>query len=303
MQKKKNNQKNKNKNKVALHLFSCLAYAASLHVLACLSSDKLLLTLLNHVDAETLLLRQRHRNALHVLANHKNVGRPSSKLVSRRILQACNVERTRVALNRHDLANTAAVRAAGDHHHLAVAGLDEVHHLLLLQVVHQGVATVGAGVGVTNAVTVVCHGNRNAASARVDVLHLQELDVPLSLANLHEGKAALHVVQNAEAIPGPWDLHNVHEANRILGVLAGLTVHAHKALAENHLSLGGVQRILQTIADDDHKSHALTQLVGPSTGTWSKHARELAQHPVLGGIKALQVLLGHNDKELQLTIR
>ncbi|RNF14803.1 hypothetical protein TcG_07500 [Trypanosoma cruzi] len=142
-------KKNKIRKKVALHLFSCLAYAASLHVLACLSSDKLLLTLLNHVDAETLLLRQRHRNALHVLANHKNVGRSSSKLVSRRILQACNVERTRVALNRHDLANTAAVRAAGDHHHLAVAGLDEVHHLLLLQVVHQGVATVGAGVGVT----------------------------------------------------------------------------------------------------------------------------------------------------------
>ncbi|GET86972.1 40S ribosomal protein S4, putative [Leishmania tarentolae] len=270
-----------------------LANTTSLRALARLGRDQALLALLDHVHAQTLLLRHRHLQVVQVLTDHEDVRGAGGELCAGRVLQVRNVEGAGVALHLHDLADAAAVGAAGHDHGLALAVLDQVHALLLLQVVHDGVTDGGVRVRVADSVAVVRHSNRHAAGGRVQVHHLHQLDLRLRLGHVHQREAALDVVHQAKAVARLRDLDHVHEACGVLAVAARVVVHVHQTLAQDHLTLARVQRVLQAVADDHQQRQALAQLVRTRTRARSKHAGQLAQHPVLGRIQALEVLLGH----------
>lgn len=52
------------------------------------------------------------------------------------------------------------------------------------------------------------------------------------------------------------------------------------------------ERILEAVAEDEAEGQALALLVRAGAGLGGEDAAQLVQHPVLGGIQPLQVLLG-----------
>ena len=82
-----------------------------------------------------------------------------------------------------------------------------------------------------------------------------------------------------------------HETSGIGGIRAHLSVDLHETLHADHLDLVVGQSVLQTVADDQNERKALSQLVGTTARVGSPHTSHLVQHPVLGGIQTLQMLL------------
>ena len=60
-------------------------------------------------------------------------------------------------------------------------------------------------------------------------------------------EASLHVVDDAEVLPGLLDLDDIHEAGGELGVGPGLAVYLDQALLHDRLHLLHGEGILQTV--------------------------------------------------------
>lgn len=86
-----------------------------------------------------------------------------------------------------------------------------------------------------------------------------------------------------------------HESSGEVGVCADLAVDLNQPLHDDlgHLSVG--QGVLQTVAQEDHQRQRLAQLVWALGRPGSEHASQLVQHPRLGRIQALQMLLGSSS--------
>lgn len=131
----------------------------------------------------------------------------------------------------------------------------------------------------------------DSALAELDSLDLAELVLGLLGLDAVDGVAALGVVDEAEVLARLVDGDDVHEARRVRHVGAHLAVHLDQALHQDRLGLAVVQRVLQTVADEDDERHAVALLVRTRRRLRGVGTRELVEKPVGGGAQALLMLL------------
>lgn len=97
---------------------------------------------------------------------------------------------------------------------------------------------------------------------------LAELVLSLLSLDLVQDEAALHVVEESEEVAGLLDAHDIIEAHWIVRIAACLVVDLYVAclIPHDHEDLPVIQRVLQTITEDHHQRHTLSQLVR----SWSR---------------------------------
>jgi len=107
-----------------------------------------------------------------------------------------------------------------------------------------------------------------------------------------KSKATLDVVKETEVLAGLLDGDHIHESSGVGGVSADLAVNLDEALLDDGGDLLLGEGVLQPVPQEDDEGQALAGLVGTSGRLGGPNSGELVQHPVAGGIQALQVLLG-----------
>ena len=113
----------------------------------------------------------------------------------------------------------------------------------------------------------------NAALAELHTLNLAELVLCLLVCYPVDGEAALGVVDQAEVLAGLLDRDDVHQPRGEGGVGADLAINLDEALHEDGVDLAGVERILETVAEEDDQRQRVAELVRTgrclgSIGTW-----------------------------------
>jgi hypothetical protein len=113
----------------------------------------------------------------------------------------------------------------------------------------------------------------NAALANLNTLDLAELVLCLLVCYPVDGEAALGVVDQAEVLAGLLDRDDVHQAGGEGGVGADLAVDLDEALHKDGVDLTAVERILETVAEEDDERQGVAELVRTwgslgSIGTW-----------------------------------
>jgi len=93
------------------------------------------------------------------------------------------------------------------------------------------------------------------------------------------GEATLHVIKNAEVLPGLFDVDDIHESRGEGAVGADLSVNLDQALHQNALDFSVVQGILQAVAEEDDQRKTFTGFVGTRGGLGSENSGKLIQHP------------------------
>lgn len=131
----------------------------------------------------------------------------------------------------------------------------------------------------------------DTATAELDTLDLAELVLSLLGLDTVDSEAALGVVNQTEVLASLLDVDDIHEAGGEGHVGADLVVDLDQALHDNGLGLAVVEGVLQAVADEDDQGEAVASLVGTGRGLGSVATGQFVQQPVLGGAKALLVLL------------
>lgn len=146
----------------------------------------------------------------------------------------------------------------------------------------------------TNGAAIVGDDVRDRVGSGGVAEDLAELVLGLSSLDLVHDKTSLHVVEKSEELAGLLDGHNIVEAHRVVGVAANLVVDLDvpSLVSDNHEDLTIIQGVFQTIADEHHQGDTLAELVGAWGGSWSPHAGEFVQHPVLRREDSLEMFLG-----------
>jgi hypothetical protein len=106
-----------------------------------------------------------------------------------------------------------------------------------------------------------------------------------------DGKAALGVIDQAEVLASLVDGDHVHEAGWVGGIGADLAINLDQSLHDDCLGLTSVERILETVSDEDDEWHAVTELVRAGGGTRSIGTGELVEKPMRRCAEALLMLL------------
>jgi hypothetical protein len=101
----------------------------------------------------------------------------------------------------------------------------------------------------------------NAALAELHTLDLAELVLCLLVCYPVDGEAALGVVDEAEVLASLLNRDNVHQARGEGGVGADLAIDLDEALHENGIDLTRVERILETVAEEDDQRQRVAELV------------------------------------------
>lgn len=109
----------------------------------------------------------------------------------------------------------------------------------------------------------------DSALAQLHSLDLSELVFGLLGLDSVDGEAALGVVNQAEVLAGLLDGDDIHEASWVGGIGADLAINLDQPLHDDRLGLTSVERILETVSDEDNQWHAVTELVGTGRGTRS----------------------------------
>ena len=196
-----------------------------------------------------------HRDpALLAVANDENVAETRRELTAGRVADVHNVKATVVTLHVDQLASTANVAATRHYDLRAGVELDKVDHLLVHQVILDGVIDAHERVGVTESAAVVGHDLRHALGTQLDALHLQQLVLSLLSGDAVHNEAALHIVEDAEVLARLVNRHDVLEAGRVGRVRTDLVVDLDDALHRDGLHLTASEGVLQAVAQQNLSS-------------------------------------------------
>jgi len=266
-------------------------YGSKIFYILLFGSSTTTVTLLRDGQFDTLLLGKRDPGLV-ALTNDENVGHTGGELTVKGILNVDNFETTNVTLTVGDDTNTAHVTTASDHDDVTNFELDEVSDLGFLNVVTDGVVSLDQRIGVTDGATVVGNNVGDTLGTQLDLANLAKLVLGLLGSDTVDGETALNVIDKTELLTSLLNRDDIHETSRVGAVSADLSVDLDKTLHEDVLDFLTVQGILQTVAQEDNKRKALAGLVGTSAGLGSIGTQQLVEHPVLGSVQTLHVLLG-----------
>jgi hypothetical protein len=248
-------------------------------------------TLLSNGQSDTLALGEGDPGLV-ALTNDENVGETGGELAVENILDVDDIETSDVTLTVGDDTDTASVTTSGDHGNVTDLELDELVELASLQVELDSVVDLDQGIGVTESTTIVGDNEGDALGTELNLLDLAQLVLGLLSGDTVDGETSLGVVDKTEVLTSLLDGDGIHESSGEGRVSADLAVNLDETLHKDVLDLLSVEGVLQTVADQDDQRQALTELVRTSSRAGGIGAGKLVKHPVLGGVKTLQVLLG-----------
>ena len=225
------------------------------------------------------------------LADDKDVAEAGGESVSLGILDGDDVEGSLVALDSDESSHAARVAPAGEHHQGPGLELEDVGHLSGGDVDLDDVVDLGVGGGVADGAAVVGHKGGDPVGGHGNLVHAAKLVAGLRGVHAVEHEASLGVVHEPEGVVALLHGHHVHKPGGEVVVRSHLAVHLHVALhADLHALLVG-EGVFQAVSEDDAEGQALALLVGAGAGLGGPDALHLSQHPVVGRIQALHVLL------------
>ena len=106
----------------------------------------------------------------------------------------------------------------------------------------------------------------NSALAELNTLDLAELVLCLLICYPVDGEAALGVVDQAEVLASLLNGDNIHQSSGEGAVSADLAVDLDQTLHEDGVDLTGVERILETVAEEDDEGEGVAELVRTGRG-------------------------------------
>lgn len=131
----------------------------------------------------------------------------------------------------------------------------------------------------------------DSTTTKLNTLDLAQLVLGLLSLDSVDGETTLGIVDETEVLASLLDGDDVHEASREGQVSSDLAVDLDETLHEDGLGLAVVERILETVADEDNQGHAVAELVRTGRGLGGIETGQLVQQPVRGRAEALLVLL------------
>jgi hypothetical protein len=248
-------------------------------------------TLLSNGQSDTLALGEGDPGLV-ALTNDENVGETGGELAVEDILDVDDVETSDVTLTVGDDTDTTGVTTSSDHGNVTDLELDELVELASLQVELDSVVDLDQGIGVTEGTSIVGDDEGDTLGTELNLLDLAQLVLGLLGSDAVDGETTLGIVDQTEVLTGLLDGDGIHESSGVGSVGTDLTIDLDETLHKDVLDLLSVEGVLQTVADQDDQGQALTELVGTSSGAGSIGAGKLVKHPVLGGVKTLQMLFG-----------
>ena len=144
------------------------------------------------------------------------------------------------------------------------------------------------------------HKEGDAALAQLDTADLAQLVLGFLAGDSVYGEAALGVVDEAEVLAGLLDADDILEASWVRWVGADLrfdfdqflalrllrcggahlAVDLDEALHDDLLDLAAIERVLQSVSNEDDEWHAVAKLVGTWRGLWRIGTGQFVQQPV-----------------------
>jgi len=119
-------------------------------------------------------------------------------------------------------------------------------------------------VWVTDGAAVVGDKVWDTLVSELHALHFAELVLSFFRCDAVDGETTLDVVKETEVFARLFDGDDIHEASRVGGVGADLSVNLDEALGHNQSDFTAGQSILEPVADEDGKRKRFSELVGTS---------------------------------------
>lgn len=229
-------------------------------VQALLAEAKTLITLLSNGKLNTLALGEADPS-LGGLTNDGDVRETGGEGVLTAVLEVDNVETTMVTLTVNNGTDTANAVSTSDNGNVTTLKLDKGLNLVGLQVKTDGVVDADQRIRVTDGTAVVGHNEGDTLGTNLHLTDLAELVLGLLIRDTVDNKASLNVVKDAEVLTSLLDLDDIHETGGVVDISANLAINLDVTLHNNGVGLTLVQSILQTVADENNKGQALTELV------------------------------------------
>jgi len=186
-----------------------------------------------------------------LLADDKDVALTRGELVVDSILDVDNVEATIVTLAVGDDTDTTHVTTTSNHDNGTSIEFDEFGNLSSGEIDLDGVVDLDQRVWVSDCSRIMRNEERDSLGSKLDPLDLAQLVLGLLGLNSVDGESALGIVDEAEVLARLVDGDDVHEAGGEVGIGANLAVNLDEALHNDRLDLATIERVLQSIAEED----------------------------------------------------
>ena len=209
---------------------------------------------------DTLALRQRNHRLV-AGTNGENVRESGGKVLAGGISQVDDFKGALVLFASVDDTDTTGVSTTGNHAQSTGVKLDKVGDFVGSDVNHDGVTFLDHRIRVSDGSRVVQLHARNALVAQLLLDHLAQLVLRFNTGNSVHDKSTFLVVHQTEVFVRLFNIDNVHDTARIALLHSNFTVNLDQALLKNRRDFLVVQRVLQTVSQDQAQREAFARLV------------------------------------------
>jgi hypothetical protein len=206
---------------------------------------------------------------LGALTNDENVAQTSGEGVAEYVLDVDNIETTMMTFTVNNHTNTTHVTTTSYQSDVTSLKLDKVNNLAILKIKLDGIVDLDEWVWITNCTTIVCDSKWDTLGTKLNLLDLAQLVLGFFSCDAVNGEATLGVVQQAEVLTSLLNGNHIHKTSWVGTVSADLTIYFNQALHKNACHLITVQRILETVAQENNEWQTLAQFVWTSGWSWS----------------------------------
>ena len=209
---------------------------------------------------DTLALRQRNHRLV-AGTNGENVRESGGKVLASGIGQVDDFKGALVLFASVDDTDTTGVSTTGNHAQSTGVKLDKVGDFVGSDVNHDGVTFLDHRIRVSDGSRVVQLHARNALVAQLLLDHLAQLVLRFNTGDSVHDKSTFLVVHQTEVFVRLFNIDNVHDTARIALLHSNFTVNLDQALLKNRRDFLVVQRVLQTVSQDQAQREAFARLV------------------------------------------
>lgn len=235
-----------------------------------LAEAKTLVALLGNSQLDTLSLGKTDPG-LGAFTNDKDIRKTSGKGVVTAILKVDNIKTSRMTLTVSNSTNTTHIVSTGDHGNVSNLELDKGLDLSSFNVDTNAVVRANKGIGITDGATIMGDNEWDSLGSNLHLANLAKLILGFLIRDAVNNETSLDVIHKTELLTGLFNLNDIHETGREVGISANLTIDLNQALHNNAGNLTLIQGIFQTVTEENDQGKTLTKLVRTWRGTRGLH--------------------------------
>ena len=177
------------------------------------------------------------------------------------IRQVNDFKRTLVLFASVNDTDTTGVSTTSHHAQSTGVKLNKVGDFVRGDVNHDGVTFLDQRIRVSDGSRVVQLHARNALVAQLLLNHLAQLVLRFNASDSVHDKPTFLVVHQSEVFVRLFDFDDVHDTARVTLLHANFAVNLDQTLLKNRRDFLVVQRVLQTVSQDQAQREAFARLV------------------------------------------